>query len=194
MLLHMPEVAPRITDAKALRALAHPLRMQLLDIVGREGSATATQCANETGESVANCSYHLNTLAKYGFIEPAEGGRGREKHWRVGREDFSINSREMDEDGAIAARAATGAFLDFQLNQIKERTLTDHLNPPEWQPATGVDTSREYLTPSELSELRDEIHQLMEKYRDRRDKPELRPAGARRVTIFVSSSIAPPRD
>ena len=34
------------------------------------------------GESPANCAFHLRTLAKYGFVEEAGGGRGRERPWR----------------------------------------------------------------------------------------------------------------
>src|SRR5207248_1770299 len=55
--------------ALRLRALAHPLRWKLFDIVFREGTATATRCAELTGESGASCSYHLNILGKYGYIE-----------------------------------------------------------------------------------------------------------------------------
>jgi hypothetical protein len=190
----MADVAPRITDPKALRALAHPLRWQLMEIVDREDSVTATQCAQETGESVANCSYHLNTLAKYGFVEQAPGGQGREKPWRRGQKKFSVNSRDLDQDGAVAAQAASGAFLDFELNQIKERHLTAHLDPPEWQTAVGADKSKVYLTPDELDALRAEIRELINKFDDRRDKPELRPEGSRQVNIFMSTSIAPPRD
>jgi hypothetical protein len=47
--------------ALRLRALAHPLRWKLFDIVFREGTATATRCAELTGESVASCSYHPAT-------------------------------------------------------------------------------------------------------------------------------------
>lgn len=188
----MAEAAPKITDPKALRALAHPLRWQLLEILGREGTATATQCAQETGESVANCSYHLNLLAKYHYVEKAEGGHGREKPWRVVRKDFQLSSEGMDDDGAIAARAASTAFLDYELNQIKERSLTSHLHPREWRAAVGADNTDEFLTPDEVAELRSAVRDLMVKYRDRREHPELRPEGARSVGIFLSTSIPPP--
>jgi hypothetical protein len=190
----MVNEAPRITDPKALRALAHPLRWQLMEIVDREDSVTATRCAQETGESVANCSYHLNTLAKYGFVEQAAGGQGREKPWQRGRQKFSVDSLDLDADGKVAAQAAAGAFLDFELNQIKERQLTVHLDPPEWQAAVGQDKSKVYLTPDELEELRRGMRELLDEFLDRRDKPELRPEGARQVNIFVSASIPPPRD
>ncbi|HWM03815.1 MAG TPA: helix-turn-helix domain-containing protein [Actinophytocola sp.] len=190
----MGEPAPKITDPKALRALAHPLRWQLLEILGREGTATATQCAQETGESVANCSYHLNTLAKYAYVEQAEGGQGREKPWRIVRKDFQVTSIGMDPDGELAANAASGAFLDYELNLIKERSLVTHLNPPDWRAAVGVDNTREFLTAAELTELRSQIRGLMDKFRERRDNPELRPEGAQSVAIFVSSTVAPPKN
>src|SRR5262245_50905334 len=127
-----------ITDPKALRALAHPLRWKLIEFIGREGSATATQCAQETGESVANCSYHLNLLAKYDYVEKAEGGQGREKPWRLVSQAQSISDIGVDQETALAAQAASGAFLDFALGQIKERSLTAHLEPEEWRAAIGV--------------------------------------------------------
>ncbi|XVV05309.1 helix-turn-helix domain-containing protein [Actinosynnema sp. CA-248983] len=62
-----------IKDPKALRALAHPFRWKLIMLLAAEGPRTATQCAEATGESVAGCSYHLNTLAKYGFVGEVPG-------------------------------------------------------------------------------------------------------------------------
>ncbi|MGH3757315.1 ArsR/SmtB family transcription factor [Actinophytocola sp.] len=189
----MAEALPRITDPKALRALAHPLRWQLLEIVGREGTATATQCAQETGESVANCSYHLNTLAKYGYVEKAEGGQGREKPWRVVREDFQLRVDELEGDTANAAWAASGAFLDYVLNQIKERHLTAHLLPQEWQ-VVGVDNSKVFMTPEEVEELRSAVRDLTAKFRERRADPALRPDGARSVGVFVATTVADATD
>src|SRR3954452_1872591 len=124
MLSTMRDETKRITDPKALRAMAHPLRWQLLEIVAREGSATATQCAQETGESVANCSYHLNLLARYDYVEQAEGGHGREEAWRLVSQSQSISDLGVDQETALAAQAASGAFLDFALAQIKDRHLT----------------------------------------------------------------------
>jgi hypothetical protein len=67
-------------DPMALRALAHPLRWKLLDLLGSEESATATRCAEVIGHSVASCGYHLGILAKYGYVEPVPdrvAGRSR---------------------------------------------------------------------------------------------------------------------
>jgi predicted ArsR family transcriptional regulator len=190
----MTEARRNITDPKALRALAHPVRWKLLEIIGREGTATATQCAQETGESVANCSYHLNLLAKYDYVEKAEGGQGREKPWRLVSQDQGISDLGMDLDGVLAARAASGAFLDHALTQIKERHMASHLEPDEWRVVIGADNSNEFMTVQEVQEVRHAVRALMNKYVERRTRPELRPEGARSVNLFFSASVAPEKD
>jgi Helix-turn-helix domain len=190
----MADGIPRITDPKALRALAHPLRWKLLEIVGREGTATATECANQTGESVANCSYHLNMLAKYNYVQQAAGGHGREKPWQAVDMHISLNEEGMDTDGLLAARAATGAFFDYELTQIKERYETVHLEPPEWRAVLGLDNNYAFLTTEEVEELREAMRELIDKFSERRTNPRLRPEGARSVNFFVSATVAPKTD
>ncbi|MCA1654875.1 MAG: helix-turn-helix domain-containing protein [Pseudonocardiaceae bacterium] len=187
----MVEERGNITDPKALRALAHPLRWKLLDIVGREGTATATQCAQETGESVANCSYHLNLLAKYDHVEQAEGGQGRQKPWRLVSQSQRWTGIGMDPEGALASQAASSAFLDHALAQIKERDLTLHLEPLAWREVLGFNNSNDFMTPAEVEELRATVQSFMDTYRERRAKPELRPEGARSVNVFLAASVAP---
>src|SRR6202020_16347 len=73
----------RLTDPKALRALAHPIRMSLVGMLRVHGPLTATKAAELLGESSASCSFHLRQLAKYGLVEEAGGGKGREGPWRA---------------------------------------------------------------------------------------------------------------
>src|SRR5579862_6474412 len=94
----------KLTDPKAMRALAHPVRMALLDLIAVAGTLTATQASEALGESPANCAFHLRTLAKYGFAREAGGGRGRERPWTRTRRTISISSTEQDDpQAAIAA-------------------------------------------------------------------------------------------
>src|SRR5258707_15026402 len=67
-----------------MRALAHPTRLALLDHLHTVDHATATECAAAVGDSPSSCSYHLRALAKWGFVEEAEGGAGRERPRRAG--------------------------------------------------------------------------------------------------------------
>jgi predicted transcriptional regulator len=53
----------RLTDPRALRALAHPIRMSLVGMLRVHGPLTATKAADLLGESSASCSFHLRQLA-----------------------------------------------------------------------------------------------------------------------------------
>ena len=71
---NLPIPEPRkLTDPRAMRAVAHPVRIALLEVLGTEGPLTATQAGEHIGESPTTCSFHLRQLAKYGFIEEVEG-------------------------------------------------------------------------------------------------------------------------
>src|ERR1700728_488216 len=72
----------RIADAPTMRAMAHPVRLALLEALGRHEPLTATEAAEVVGESPSACSFHLRMLAKYGLVEDAGGGSGRRRPWR----------------------------------------------------------------------------------------------------------------
>ena len=72
----------RLTDPRALRAYAHPVRMALVGLLRTEGPLTATRAAELLGESSGTCSFHLRQLAKYGLVEEAGGGTGPRRRRR----------------------------------------------------------------------------------------------------------------
>jgi len=180
-----------ITEPLALRALAHPLRWRLIDVLGTEGSATATRCAEVTGESVASCSYHLGILAKYGYIEPVPGRAGREKPWRLTsfRQDLAAGPGI---EGELAAEAATEAFLDHELARTKAQRRHRGLEPPEWQDASCLIGSTIFVTAAELKQLGGELAELATRYAGRLEDPASRPADARQVRVFVSAAPTVP--
>src|SRR5580693_4719849 len=85
-----------LTDPKAMRALAHPVRMALLELFRSHQTLTATQASELLGESPANCAFHLRTLAKYGFVREAGGGRGRERPWRLRFRTVTLTTQQSD--------------------------------------------------------------------------------------------------
>jgi Helix-turn-helix domain len=182
--------APR---ALALRALAHPLRWKLIDLLGSEQSATATRCAEVLGESVASCAYHLGILAKYGYVEPVPDRTGREKPWRLATWRQNLSAEGLDETGALAAQAAFEVFLDHELERIKDRRRRLDLEPPEWRAASYAAGATRWMTASELQEIRDLLTEIQERHGDRDEDPARRPAGAREVRIFTATSVAPRR-
>src|SRR5690606_22078525 len=105
------EPALRHLDARSLRGLAHPLRMQLLNALRRGGPATASQLAERLGESSGATSYHLRQLAAHGFVEDApEHGRGRERWWRAAHEGVRFDDA-LVRDGDPEIRGAADLFL-----------------------------------------------------------------------------------
>jgi Helix-turn-helix domain len=175
----------------ALRALAHPLRWKLIDLLGSEQPATATRCAEALGESVASCGYHLGILAKYGYVEPAGDRTGREKPWRLTSRRQVLGGEGVDEPGALAAQAAIEVFLDHELERIKDRLRRLDLEPAEWRAASYVSGDTHWLTAAELIEVKDELAEIQGRYADRDDDPASRPPGAREVRIFAVTSVAP---
>src|SRR5919107_5857404 len=73
-----------VTDPRALKALAHPLRGRLLASLRTDGPSTASRLAEQLGESSGSTSYHLRQLATYGFVEElTDEGNGRDRWWRA---------------------------------------------------------------------------------------------------------------
>ena len=180
-----------MNDPKALRALAHPLRWKLLDFLGIQDEATATTCADALGESVASCSYHLNILAKYGFIEEAPAGRGRDKPWRLVSSRQSLSAEGLGVEGELAAEAATEVFLDHELGRLKARLRGAGREPKQWRDATGLTGVTTFLTHDELRSLTQELQELSQRYADRLDDRVQRPPDSREVRIFVATTVAP---
>jgi len=174
-----------------LRALAHPLRWRLMEVVDSEGSATATRCAQLLGESVASCGYHLGILGKYGYLEQIPDTPGRERPWRATdrRQDLSPPGPGVDDQ--LASEAATEAFLEAEVDQIKARQRRKGTEPPEWAAATALGGSTMWLTAEELREIKDELLAMLRRYQERSDDPRLRPDGARPSRLFFSTSVRP---
>ncbi len=176
--------------ALRLRALAHPLRWELIDLLGNEEAATATRCAEVLGESVASCSYHLGILGKYGYIELVPGVSGREKPWRLTSRQQDLSAPGSDVEGDLAAEAATDAFLDHELERMKRRRRSVSREPTPWRDASAVGGSTMYVTAGELRKIKDELVAILLRY-EARDNPALRPKDGRRARVFVATSVDP---
>jgi hypothetical protein len=173
-----------------LRALAHPLRWKIIDVISSEGSATATRCAEILGESVASCWYHLGILSKYGYVEPNPGTTGREKPWRVTAAlQGDLSGRTGDEDEEAAALAAVEAFLDHNVQKTKERLRRSDTTSPEWNATNLIAAGSVYVTVEELTEIKAELKTLLERYAERTADVATRPAASRAAHLFVSIGL-----
>jgi hypothetical protein len=176
-----------LTDAKAMRALAHPLRMALLDLFGFHQTLTATQASELLGESPANCAFHLRTLAKYGFIQEAGGGRGRERPWTLVNRSVRITSQQADPQAALAAGELGRVLLDRWLERAR-KVFGAPNRVPGWDNASGWTHSHAFLTPDETEALMNDMRRLLQRYLARTDDPAARPPGSMPVdwAIFAA--------
>jgi DNA-binding transcriptional ArsR family regulator len=181
-----------LTEPRTMRALAHPLRLKLLQLAMREGTLTATQASELTGESPANCSFHLRQLAKYGFVEAAAGGDGRERPWRPAQSGHRWSEIQVDPEAAAAAEALGSIVLEQNLGDLTRYLRTRETFPPEWRDAALMSDGLMYLTLDELRELGEELIALKERYTARTVDPSLRPQGARPVRVLSYSFPLPP--
>ena len=173
----------KLTDPRAVRAYAHPVRMQLVGLLRRQGPMTATKAAEILGESSGTTSFHLRQLAKYGLVEEAGGGTGRQKPWQATA--LFTNLPNVVEPGGIEASIAVRSALITLYHQ----GLLDYVHraadePKDWQAASTISDLMLYLTVDELAELTASIQAQLMKYSDRLGDPSLRPEGARRVTYL----------
>lgn len=182
--------APRAeSDPARIRALAHPLRLRLLDLLDAEGDLTATQCAARTGESVASCSFHLHTLARHGYVEAAPP-RGRERPWRSVRERPSRYDPALP--GSLRAVAEVARLtVDKEVDRLHRWLDAAPREADEWLLASGLHSSSFWATSEELRALSAEVARLTDRFAGRSDDPALRPPGARHARFFGAVSAEP---
>jgi predicted ArsR family transcriptional regulator len=170
-----------------MRALAHQARITIWMHLGLHGPATATECAEVAGLSPSACSYHLRTLARYGFVEEDRTAAtdGRERPWRARLLAFTMQDRP---DTPAATRVASQFLVENMLastEEIRARYLQRKSEfPADWQAAAGEMFSVAHVTPAELDEMRAKVLEVMAPYV--RLDPAERSPGALPVRIMAS--------
>jgi DNA-binding transcriptional ArsR family regulator len=191
-----PEPPPgfrKLTDPRTMRALAHPTRISLLELMAREGSVTVTRASEVLGESTASTSYHLRQLAKYGYIEPAGGGHGRERPWKRATRGQSY-TEVGDPATSAAAETLTSVIVERHIRNIARWLDARRREPAEWRRVAGFSDRLLYLTPEELGELDRKVWELVEGfgYGDRLDDPSSRPPDSRAISLVMFAIPTPP--
>ncbi|MHB1568532.1 MAG: winged helix-turn-helix domain-containing protein [Solirubrobacteraceae bacterium] len=180
-----------VTDSRAIRALAHPVRVALLEAIRREGEITATRAAELLDDSPGNMSWHLQTLAKYGFIEEAGGGRGRSRPWRVAHLSQSFDTSAANPEAAAAGEALERTVIERSYERLREWWSQRRDYPVSWRRAAFISNSIAYLTDEELAAVSDEVSAIYARYTGRSDKDK-RPEGALPVYLFAHGHPIPP--
>jgi DNA-binding transcriptional ArsR family regulator len=176
----------RHIDLAALKVMAHPLRVRILDELSKFGPLTASGLAERLGESSGATSYHLRQLAKHDFVLEVEGkGSARERWWRRAPVGLSMDPTELG-DTPGGREAYDLVNREFRRNQ--EHALEDFmargtdLLPEAWMKVSTISTSNLRMTAAELEAFSDRVYAVLDEvvlaFRDREV-----PTGARPVQV-----------
>lgn len=178
----------RITDSRAMRALAHPIRLDLIELLTVLGSATAATCARRLGTSQASCSFHLRQLAKYGFVEqaPASGDR-RERPWRLVELEQSWSSV----DAGPAADQLDRVFVQREADRILAWQARGAAEPEAWRRASFVGGATLPVTVAEAESIGAQLREVLEPYVRRLTDRSGWPPDTRFVRVLLAATPLP---
>lgn len=166
--MKMPDQVDDSEQVRAVRALAHPLRLDLLELLRFEGPSTATLLARRLGESSGATSYHLRLLARYGYVEAAPHAGKRERWWRYREREVTVPAEQASGTG----RRILAELLSREAHAL-DRFLAERSRLAEWDEASFFLSRAHRLTAAELDELRCGIMSLLGQLRrtDAEDAP-----------------------
>jgi DNA-binding transcriptional ArsR family regulator len=150
------------SDPRVIRALAHPVRLDLLELLVTVGPATAAQCGRLLGLPQANCSFHLRQLAKYGFVEEAgPSDDRRERQWRMPH----ARIRFRDADGRDRAQTQLQELiLQRSMQAILDFTAQADTETQQWRDAATLLAGVAIMTADEATELKERWKDLVAPY------------------------------
>ncbi|MGQ4731040.1 ArsR/SmtB family transcription factor [Streptomyces sp. Ju416(a)] len=176
-----------VLDAKGLRAMAHPVRVQVVGLLRKHGPSTATRLAERLGVNSGTASYHLRRLGAAGFVEEdTERGNARERWWRSVHRTTWFNDPELAErepEAALAYQQSVASLYALRAQQTLNELQT---MPRVWRERFDLSDWVLRLTPEETAALYQELGDVIGRYR--RDIPEnaaTAPAGAERVGLIT---------
>ncbi|MBW4032547.1 MAG: helix-turn-helix domain-containing protein [Acidobacteria bacterium] len=181
------DIGPRLVeDAHALRALAHPVRLALVEHMTLHGPLTATEAADVVGESPSACSFHLRQLAKYGYVEETGEGSGRRRPWRMTQIGLQFNLDSDDPSIRRAGSELSSVLRERQLARYRTWRATRGSWPTPWRRA-AIDTEFAFwMTPEEFEALGNElVDRMLPLMRERLAEPSIRPTGAIPVEVLI---------
>ena len=159
------ELEGRAADLDGLKALAHPLRVQIIEALSTYGEQTASGLAERLGESSGATSYHLRQLEKHGYVREVAGrGTGRERWWERVPGPIHLGSAELDETeaGRAASRVIMREWLHHREVGLRDVIERGHeVLAPHWREALALQSASVHVTAEQLEKLNHDIVDLI---------------------------------
>ena len=162
---------------------------------GRAGrpESRATEAAERIGETATTCSFHLRQLAKYGFVEEAGGGRGRQRPWRLVRLGVRIPPLRDSAEWTAAAEELERVMVARYLERFEHWMRFRHGYPEEWRSAAASSERILFLTLQEFKAFGAEVRSLLDRHAERVVDPGRRPPDSVAVeALFFAYPVGGP--
>jgi DNA-binding transcriptional ArsR family regulator len=171
-----------LLEGPALRALSHPVRVQIIQLLRKHGPGTASQLAGQLGLNSGATSYHLRQLASAGLItEAGDLGNKRDRWWRAVPRALYFGQASLDDDPE-AGMAYLNAIATAYAERLVEFGYQFPALPPAWSGAATMSDFPLRLTASESRRLIDGITDVISTFR-RDEETGTPPAGAEVVLV-----------
>jgi len=164
---------PRHATQEQLRALAHPLRLDIVERVGRHGTARAADIAADLSVPANSVSYHLRILARGGVIEEApEAARDRrDRVWKLTQSSFhvrdgnrSTNDPHSTDVEYLAASGATSIAAFERMRSAWSTEIARQTTTPGVEDLTSLYSSDLRLSVKQAKELNALIQTTLAEY------------------------------
>jgi DNA-binding transcriptional ArsR family regulator len=159
-----------VDDPKAMRALAHPLRLKLLGELRITGPQSVGELCRVVDAAPGSVSYHLGVLAENGFVEPApELARdARETWWRARHAwtTFEPTGPDTAPEKRVASRALRHGILQAYVAEASAALEGEETLPAEWVEAATSGDAVAHLTASQLAACSAELRAVAAKWAD----------------------------
>jgi DNA-binding transcriptional ArsR family regulator len=174
-----------MTSIETLRAVHHPTRRRMVDLLHLHGPSQVGTLARELGEQVGSVSHHLRMLEKAGVVAraPELATDGRTSWWRLEQASITWSVEDFADDAAnrTQAKAAERLNLDHQLGKLATWMRESERADPAWRRAAFSADFLAMATPDELAALQDALVAVAREWQAGIDVGD----GAPREPVFV---------
>lgn len=175
----------RLEDPGALRALAHPARLLVVDELYQGSERTASELAKITGLTPSAMSYHLRALERWGIVEPGDAREdGRERPWRAAGRSVTW-AAEMSVAAAASQDVIAGEVFEQLRDAFRRWTAVEPTESGLWREVASLNRSFMWLTDEEAQAFLSEVDEAVQRRTRGRDA-ENHPEGTRRVLYLLA--------
>ena len=159
-----------VLDTRTMRALAHPVRVQILGLLRDQGPSTATRLAQQLGLNAGATSYHLRSMAAAGLIaEEADRGNGRDRWWQAAHRATFYDTAHLPPAEREMGAAYLGAVAALYAQRMQRAVGEYPALPDEWLQSWTLSDFRLRLTPAESRQLMLDLLAVIGRYRNEDD-------------------------